>query len=52
MKKEFKGAGKGNRPTIGYNYKKWFENYDNVFPKKNITSKNEKNYEKYNKETN
>ena len=27
MKKEFRGPGKGIKPVIGYNYKKWNANY-------------------------
>jgi len=31
MKKEFKGNnGKGKRPIIGYNPKKWYANFDNI----------------------
>jgi hypothetical protein len=29
-KKEFRNAGKGMRPVIGYNYKKWFKNFDTI----------------------
>lgn len=31
MKKEFKGPGKGKGPIVGYNYKSWFANYDEIF---------------------
>lgn len=29
-KKEFKGPGKGNGPVVGYNYKNWYSNYDDI----------------------
>jgi len=29
-KKEFRNPGKGNRPVMGYNPKKWNENFDTI----------------------
>ena len=30
MKKEFKGPGKGKGPIVGYDYKKWNANFDEI----------------------
>ena len=30
MKKEFKGNGKGKGPIVGYNHKKWNENFPDI----------------------
>lgn len=30
MKKEYRGNGKGMRPIVGYNYKKWNQNFDSI----------------------
>jgi len=29
-KKEFRGPGKGMKPTTGYNHKKWNKNFDEI----------------------
>lgn len=33
--KPIKGAGKGMSPIKGYNYKKWYDEYDSIFRKTN-----------------
>ena len=39
MKKEFKGPGKGKGPIVGYNYKKWNANFDEINWSKNTPTK-------------